>query len=130
MISCDVMSGQVWFHLVEGKQLNDDSWNCLDHVFLSYSIHAKIGAVLLFQLQLVPFLFEVSHYPKTLCNAISFVFFIYHFRKTIIILIMHYVYKRQRKTNQENTRIGFYLNRLERYKNDKRGYKDVCPMNI
>ena len=26
---CDVMIGQIWFHLMEGKQLNDDSLNFL-----------------------------------------------------------------------------------------------------
>ena len=29
---------------------------------------------------------------------------------------MHYMYKRHKKTNQEYTRIGFYLNKLEKYK--------------
>ena len=29
---------------------------------------------------------------------------------------MHYVYKRHKKTNQEYTRIGIYLNKLEKYK--------------
>ena len=43
-------------------------------------------------------------------------YFYYHFRKTIIILIMHYVYKRHKKTNQEYTKVGIYLNKLGRYK--------------
>ena len=29
---------------------------------------------------------------------------------------MHYVYKRHKETNQEYTKVGIYLNMLERYK--------------
>ena len=29
---------------------------------------------------------------------------------------MHYMYKRHKKTNQEYTKVGIYLNKLERYK--------------
>ena len=45
---------------------------------------------------------------------------------------MHYVYKQHKETNQEYTKIGIYLDNLEmyRFKMAKRGYKDVCPMNI
>ena len=87
-----------------------------DHIFLSCSIHARTWTNLFVFKLLAPLLIEVPYYLKTLCNAISLVFFIYHFRKTIIILIMYYVYKWHKKTNQENTRIGIYLNNLERYK--------------
>ena len=45
---------------------------------------------------------------------------------------MHYVYKRHKETNQEYTKIGIYLNKLEKVQIQKwkRGYKDACPMNI
>ena len=36
VMKCDVIIGQVWFHLIEGKQLNDDSSNSL--IMYSYLI--------------------------------------------------------------------------------------------
>ena len=99
------MIGQVWFHLMEGRQLNDDSLNSL--IMCSYLVASMLepGQSFQFYFQLAPLLIEVSHYPKTLCNAISLAFLL-SFRKTIIIWIMHYVYKRHLETNRENIKVG------------------------
>ena len=45
---------------------------------------------------------------------------------------MHYVYRRHKETKQEYTKVDIYLNKFGKVQNQngKRGYKEVCPMNI
>ena len=110
----------------------NDSLGFLDHVPLSHNVRARIMSnPLVFKL-LAPLLFEIPYHPKTSCNAISLVSLFYHFRKTIIILIMQYVYRRHKETKRKYTRIDSYLDNLKRYrfKKAKRGYKGVFLMNI
>ena len=121
------------------EKLNQIILQVLDHVFSFCFIHVNLKvktSICIFNLphfwkRLLIYL-EAMYYPRSLNNVNIFCTFIIILEKSIIILIMHYVYKRHIKRQIENIERFVFIWISWKGTNLKwqRGYKDVCPMNI